>query len=910
MIFRIGQRKIREMLAGRASLNDILDSLTALIQEEQPGSICSILLLDEKKGCLTHASAPDLPEEYIGAINGVAIGPSVGSCGAAAYSAKRVVVEDINTHPYWEAYKSIALAHGLKACWSQPIFSAEGKVLGTFAIYYRHLKSPSIEEIELLITASELAGLAIEWKQTEQRLKESEEEFRSIFDQTSSGIAVLDLSMRIIRTNARFCQIAGRSENELLHKSIQEITHPDDVEKTQNALETSLLKGISYEMDKRYVLPDSSIVWVRISANLIRDTDGSPKYYVGICQDITEAKNIEFNHQKLIGVVEHCQDFIGIAGLDSMSVYVNPAGMKLLGFDTPEDYRNASIADYYMPEFYPFVERELIPALVSVGLWSGEVILKNFKTAEAINVYLNAFTIKDAEGSPIGYACFAQDIRERLSREAEYQALFNAAQDAILIADDEGRYLNINPSAARKLGLEPSRVIGKTVSELFFQNHPNLFQARWEEFLKSGSGSGDIPYVCPDGTKKIFSFSAIANYLPGRHLSSMRDVTASREAEAALKRAHDYTARIIQHSPALICGITLSGETIFINEAVTLATGYTEEELIGRNWWEVFYPGDYYRQVETLFSLFGGGNVSDYEMTLLDKHGEERIVSWTSLNTYGENEELELISGFGIDVTSLRAAQTQVEKVQAELERTVEERTQELLVANNQLKETQQLRDTFVSALTHDLKTPLVAQRRLLDVLITQQTEAQNSFVVNAMLKNNEALLAMVTKLLETYAYIDGKSQLQLETFDLQDLVDECYSDLVAIATAEDISLSKKISKDIEPLFADRGLLKRVFINLLGNALENIPEGSDICITAETIHQEVVIQVTDNGPGIPDEILPNLFSRYFARSSTRKIGSGLGLFICKMIMELHGGSIEVTNIQPQGAQFTLKLPQK
>src|SRR5712671_3397723 len=141
-----GEKRLLEMIARGDSRALILDALCRLVEELASGSLSSILLLDPKASRLRHGAAPSLPIKYTEAIDGLLIGPCVGSCGTAAYRAEAVIVSDIASDPLWANFRDLALGHGLRACWSTPILSSADKVLGTFAIYYREPRSPTPQE--------------------------------------------------------------------------------------------------------------------------------------------------------------------------------------------------------------------------------------------------------------------------------------------------------------------------------------------------------------------------------------------------------------------------------------------------------------------------------------------------------------------------------------------------------------------------------------------------------------------------------------------------------------------------------------------------------------------------------------------------------------------------------------------
>jgi len=129
---------------------DALAFVCQAVEAQSAGTMCSILILDPSGKCLSHGAAPSLPKVYVQAINGLAIGPKAGSCGSAAYLGTPVIVSDIIRNAMWDDYRHLALPHGLRACWSTPITSGEGKVLGTFALYYREPRKPTEREQEVV----------------------------------------------------------------------------------------------------------------------------------------------------------------------------------------------------------------------------------------------------------------------------------------------------------------------------------------------------------------------------------------------------------------------------------------------------------------------------------------------------------------------------------------------------------------------------------------------------------------------------------------------------------------------------------------------------------------------------------------------------------------------------------------
>ncbi len=160
-----------ELLTGDTVLSDILDAIVQGVEQINPMMLCSIQLLDEEGKHLLQGAAPSLPDFYNAAIDGIKIGPGVGSCGTAAATAKRVIVEDIMTHPYWSPYSELAAKAGLRACWSEPIRSTSGQVLGTFSIYHQKAAAPVETDIAIIEQSAHLSSIAIERKRMEEQVR-------------------------------------------------------------------------------------------------------------------------------------------------------------------------------------------------------------------------------------------------------------------------------------------------------------------------------------------------------------------------------------------------------------------------------------------------------------------------------------------------------------------------------------------------------------------------------------------------------------------------------------------------------------------------------------------------------------------------------------------------------------------
>jgi len=229
--------KAMTLIAGGATLHEVLDGIVRGIEAQDPGMLCSVLLLDESGQHLLHGAAPSLPAFYTEAIDGVAIGPSVGSCGTAVYTGRRVVVTDIQTDPLWVEFKDLAQAAGLVSCWSEPIKGADGRLLGAFAMYHRQAREPSDGDIRAIRAAAHLAALAIERKAAQEALAASEarawassNDLENFFNVSLDLLCISEFDGTLLKLNQAWERLLGYPLNELVGTSFFDLLHPDDTQ--------------------------------------------------------------------------------------------------------------------------------------------------------------------------------------------------------------------------------------------------------------------------------------------------------------------------------------------------------------------------------------------------------------------------------------------------------------------------------------------------------------------------------------------------------------------------------------------------------------------------------------------------------------------------------------------------------
>jgi PAS domain S-box-containing protein len=283
-----GEKRLLEMIATGDSRALILDALCRLVEELAGGCLSSILLMDQNTRRLRHGAAPSLPAAYAEAIDGLVIGPSVGSCGTAAYRAEPVIVSDIATDPLWADFRTLALAHGLRACWSTPILSSEGRVLGTFAIYYREPRNPTLQERTLVEQITHLASIAVERSQAEELLREQ----ASLLDLTHDTVFVRDMGDVITYWNRGAEGLYGWTRDEALHKVSHQLMQTSFPAPLAD-IEAELLRTDRWEGELIHTKRDGTHVVVASRWSLQRDEWQRPIAILETNNDVTGRKRAE-----------------------------------------------------------------------------------------------------------------------------------------------------------------------------------------------------------------------------------------------------------------------------------------------------------------------------------------------------------------------------------------------------------------------------------------------------------------------------------------------------------------------------------------------------------------------------------------------------------------------------------------
>jgi PAS domain S-box-containing protein len=351
-----GEKRILEMVAKGDPLPQILDGVCRFVEEQIRDSLASILLVDGNR--LRHGGAPSLPKAYTDAIDGIVIGPATGPCGTAAFRGEQVIVVDIANDPLWTDYREAALPHSLRACWSTPVVSSQGKVIATFAMYYREPRSPSPRDLETIEQITHLAGVAIERKLTQEALQRSE-----TYLAEAQRLAHIGSWAWNLRTGSRFWsqetfRIFDYDPEKVTPAwdSILERVHPEDLPEIERRAKMAYAQNrwVNPELDFRIVLADGTIKHLHSIAHPAMDESGEIINVVGTIMDVTERKRAEEKVRRSEESLLEAQRLSHMGSwrhdVASGTVIVSPEIYRIFGVQPDED---TSSAEFWLSRNHP-----------------------------------------------------------------------------------------------------------------------------------------------------------------------------------------------------------------------------------------------------------------------------------------------------------------------------------------------------------------------------------------------------------------------------------------------------------------------------------------------------------------------------------------------------------------------------
>lgn len=824
-----GQSAILEMISRGDELKDILDAIVLWAEKESgDGLLASILLTNYNGERLLHGAAPSLPEDYNNAIHGVSIGPAIGSCGTAAFTKELVVAADIGTDPRWADFKDLAFRYGLRACWSSPLVTKKGEVLGTFAMYYTKPKSPSKHDLQIIRLITNTTVIAIQWTRARQeritllenerrshhKAVEERKQFYNLLMNAPAMMAVLKGPEHVYElANPLYMKAIG--ERDIIGKTIREALPELEGQGIYELLDNVYHTNQPYYGNELMILLDKSgdnrmeSAYFNFIYHPIRNelgiTEGIFVHAVDVTELVLQRKRAEESEQRFKSFVLNSPMPIGIyEGREMRIQTANDAVLKAWEKDRSvvgKTFREA-LPELEGQPFYDILDNVYLTGVPYEAFEERVNLMRNGRIAPT---YWNfSYTpLRNANGEIYGVMNTAAEVTELVQAKQQLLATEEALLSAIEIAELGTWQIHLDDQAV-------------TYS-------PQI--ARWFGLPETGAGLDTV-------------------------LSRIDD-TYRETVEKSLRHALD-------------------------------TNGIYEAE------YKVSNP----------------------------QKGRERILHAKGRVVLDENGKQVAITGICRDTT----LQHETEK---ELAKLVEKRTIELQKANDNLNSLNENLKQFVYVASHDLQEPLRKINMFSEMLRSKagsELDPHSSKYLSKISRSAGRMTALIRDLLDfSRAESQGKES---QPVDLDVVVNNVIEDyeMMVQQKAANISICP-----LPRVQATALQMNQLFYNLIGNALKFSASGRQPVIgisarelspaevsgferlDAGTAYAEIVVR--DNGIGFDARFAEQIFvifQRLHGKDEYE--GTGIGLALCRKIVENHNGLIYADSKPDAGAAFHVILP--
>src|SRR6266436_2417498 len=409
-----GENLVLQMTAKGNSLESILEALCRVVEQAASGCYCSVVLIDPSGSKIQQAVAPSLPSSYNNRFPGISVDREGGPCTEAARHKTQVIVSDVASDTQWNRYgwRTAALTHGLRACWSTTILSSNGLVLGTFAIYWREPRSPTDQDQKIIEQITHLAAVAIERQRNEAALRESEERFRLIVDTIPGFVFTLSAAGEVELLNRQVLEYFGKTTEDLKNWATFDAVHPDDLARVVGAWRRWVETGQPHDLELRQRRADGVYRWFQSRAVPARDAEGRITGWYVLLTDIDERKRAEealqSNEQSLREIIDCLPGFVSTANAEGKLELFSRSVLEYFG-KTAEEIQNWALNDTLHPDDLP----RMINAWKR-GMETGESVEVEHRGRRADGVYrwhlLRSLPQHDADGRILRWYSLVTDI--------------------------------------------------------------------------------------------------------------------------------------------------------------------------------------------------------------------------------------------------------------------------------------------------------------------------------------------------------------------------------------------------------------------------------------------------------------------------------------------------------------------
>ncbi len=737
-----------------------------------------------------------------------------------------------------------------------------------------------------------------------EALRNSEARYRTLAETSPDMIFVIDRQDKVQYVNNLASRQFGKTPEQVIGKARTELFPPTIAENQALGLQQVLKSGEPFSSESQIIFPEGQL-WLDTQLVPLRNEAGEVSAVMGVSRDITERKQaaeaLRENEERYRSLYENSTIGIYRTTPDGRILLANASLVNMLGYSSFEELSARDLTkDGYEPS-YPrarFLER-----MEKEGEVRGLESVWQRQDGSSLFVSESARAIRDPLGEVLFFDGTVEDITERKQAEMQVRlqsSALNAAANAIVITDRDGRIQWINPAWTELTGYVLEEVLGQNPRLLksgiqdsaFYKNMWDTILAGkvWHNELvnkrKDGSLYNEEETITPllDEQGQITHFIGIK-----------QDITERKLSEQALQQSEKKFKDLVENAMVGVYMTNVKGDVLYVNDAALKIFGFDSAEELISSGAVVRYKDPKDRAI-LLENLKHKGSIRDFEFKALIKTGETRDILLSAVLAG------DVLTGMLLDITERKRAEQALQEYNTRLETDVTERTRELRQAQEQIVRQERLATLgqLAGSIGHELRNPLGVISNAIYYLKMAQPDADDTVKEYLEIIENEMRVSdkIVTDLLDftRLKSVDRASVI------VSELVRQTLERFPAPASVEVVL---EIAADLPPVYADPHHIVQVLGNLTVNACQAMNNVGKLIISAAAQGDMIRIAVRDTGMGISPEVMRKLFEPLF---TTKIKGIGLGLAVSKKLVEANGGRIEVQSEPGKGSTFSVYLP--
>jgi PAS domain S-box-containing protein len=902
------QKHVLEMIATGCPLDEVLEAICRLVEEQQPGLLCSILIADERRQQIAEAVGSSLPASYLQDAIGVSTAPPyAGSCAEALDTGKPVHVADLEKDEQFPAeWRATLLGYGLRSCCSVPVTGQDGMVLASFAFYRPEPCDCATVNEEWLAAATHLARIAIERKQAEDRLRQSEGRLRLILESAKDyAIITTDAAGLITGWNTGAKNLFGYAKEEMMGRPVAIVFIPEDqaMAVSEQELEAARATGVA-EDERWHVRKDGTRFWASGLVQPLRDGD-HVLGFIKIMRDMTEARlakdRLETSEERFRSLVIATTQIVWRCNVHGQVDEDCPSWRAFTG-QKAEDIQGLG----WLVSIHPD-DRERTAAAWQVSVRTGIPFMGDYRLQRHDGEYRLVLTrgipVTDPDGAVREWVGTCTDITEQ--RQAEDALRFQLqltkgitdnATTAIFMMDVHGHCSFANPAAEQMTGFTFEELKGGPLHDIIHHSRPDGAPYPISEcpIDRAFRGNYDVRghedmFIRKNG--EFFPVLVNARVIEqwGKTVGTVievRDITAEKAAAEALRRQTARATRLLESNVIGVIFATMERITE-ANDAFLQMVGYSREDLeAGRLSWREMTPPEWVDADEQGYrELVEQGVCTPFRKEYFRKDGTRvHIILGAAMI---DREPLNWVC-FIQDITRVK-------------------------VVEDELRDADRRKDEFLAILAHELRNPLAPIRNAVQLLRVKGPPVPELIWCRDVIDRQvDQMARLLDDLLDVSRITRNKLELRKERVTLASVLDSAVEVSRPLIEGGGHTLSRLLPPVPVYLNADLVRLTQVFANLLNNAAKYTARGGHIELTGEVVGEEVIVAVKDNGTGIAPALQPRLFEMFSQAASALERsqgGLGIGLSLVKGLTEMHGGTVTAHSDGPgTGSTFVVRLP--